>query len=488
MTRPRTDPRTVVGAVAFALLTAYLVVDGTTGTGPVYAFWTTVPIIDVAVGMVSLGAARKPGIAKAERRLWHTLAAQCVVMVVGDVTQAVQVWTASGTPIGTPGPITDVSNLIGTIPALIVLLRYPVPADSWSVRLRYLLDAASVALGAGVLMFFVMSYTLPAIDSASSRLFGSMVLAVSSFAATKLALSGALRIRARAAVPIVAGTLLQGYAYGMLGAGPNLHVALAGLAAAAGLLWTGVRIHRVDSAPAPDPARARRRYSLLPYLTLFVIFGLVPFANAAHKPVDFWVVIGALFVITCLVVVRQVLALRENGTLLHRLDTSLLEARGLQEQLRHQATHDALTGLANRALFDERLDAVTGPAAVLLVDLDGFKSINDTHGHHAGDAILTAVARRLRRCVPAPATAARIGGDEFAVLLPGADEPTARLLAGRFTALLDEPVAVDGVVLRAEASIGVAAGAVPAGTAPATLLREADAAMYARKHRTRVPA
>jgi diguanylate cyclase (GGDEF)-like protein len=161
-----------------------------------------------------------------------------------------------------------------------------------------------------------------------------------------------------------------------------------------------------------------------------------------------------------------VLALRENATLLHRLDDSLLEARGLQEQLRHQATHDALTGLANRALFDERLDAVTGPAAVLLVDLDGFKSINDTHGHHAGDVILTAVADRLRRCVPASATAARLGGDEFAVLLPGADEPTARLLVDRFTALLDEPVAVDGVVLRAEASIGVAAGTVSAGPRP----------------------
>jgi len=476
----------VVGALAFALLSAYLVADGTTGTGPVYAFWTAVPFIDVALAAASFGASRKPGITRAERRLWRTLAVPYVFVVAGDVTQAVHVWTAPGTPIGTPGPITDVCNLIGTIPVLIVMLRYPVPTDGWSVRLRYLLDAASVALGGGVLMFFLTSYTLPVIDSAGSRLFGSVVLAVSSFAATKLTLSGAIRMRARAAVPIVAGTLLQGYAYGMLGSGPNLHLPLAGMAGAGGLLWLGIRIHQLDSAPAPDRARARRRYSLLPYLTLFVMFGLVPFANAAHEPVDFWVVIGALFVITCLVVVRQVLALRENGTLLHRLDASLLEARHLQEQLRHQATHDALTGLANRALFDERLDAVTGPAAVLLVDLDGFKSVNDTHGHHAGDAILVAVAGRLRRCVPASATAARLGGDEFAVLLPGADEPTARVLADRFAALLDDPVAVDGVVLRAEASIGVAAGAVSAGTSPATLLREADAAMYARKHRARL--
>src|SRR5262245_17012612 len=110
MTRPRhTDPRLVVGALAFALLTAYLVADGTTGTWPVYAFWTAVPFIDVAVGLVALGAARKKGITKAERRLWRTLAAQAVVMIVGDLTQAVQVWTATGAPIGTPGPVTDLS-------------------------------------------------------------------------------------------------------------------------------------------------------------------------------------------------------------------------------------------------------------------------------------------------------------------------------------------------------------------------------------------
>jgi diguanylate cyclase len=481
MTRLRpADARTVVGTLAFVLLAAYLVADGITG-GPVYVFWTAVPFVDVAVGLAALGASRKPGIPKAERRLWRTLAAQCVVMVVGDLTQAVLVWTAAGAPAGTPGPVTDLCNLLGTIPILVVLLRYPVPIDGWSVRLRYLLDAASVAVGAGVLMFFLMSYTFLVIDSEASQLFGAVVLAMTAFAATKLALTGALAIRARAALPVVAGTLLQGYAYGLLGAGPDVHLALAGLMASAGMLWFGVRLHSLDAAPRTDAARAQRRYSLLPYLTLFVMFGLVPFAAQGTDDADFWVVIGALFVITCLVMVRQVLALRENSTLLTRLDQSLLEARGLHEQLRLQATHDALTGLANRALFDERLEASTGPAAVLLVDIDAFKAVNDTYGHHAGDAVLVAVADRLRRCVPPSATAARLGGDEFAVLLPGADAAAARLLADRFTAKLGEPVLVDGQPLRAGASVGVAAGTGSAtGVA---LLREADAAMYATKRR-----
>jgi diguanylate cyclase (GGDEF)-like protein len=485
----RTDPRTVVGTLVLVVLTTYLLADSTTGVGPVRVFWSAIPLVDVAIGVVALGAARKPGIAAAERRLWRTVVAQCVVMVIGDGTQAVLVWTAAATPSGTPGPVTDLCNLIGMIPVLFVLLRYPVPADSRSVRLRYLLDAASVAVGAGVLMYFLMSYTLPVLDTAASRAFGAGVLAMSSFAATKLTLSGAVPMRPRAALPIVAGSLLQGYAYGLLGSGPQVHLALAGMMAAAGLMWTGVRLHQLDTTPRRDAAPVRRRYSLLPYVTLFVMFGLVPAVAAGDgRDLDFWVVIGALFAITCLVVVRQVLALLENATLLTRLDQSLLEARGLHEQLRHQATHDALTGLANRALFDERLDASTGAAAVLLVDLDGFKEINDTYGHHAGDAVLVAVADRLRRCVPASATAARLGGDEFAVLLPGADAAAARGLADRFTALLADPVHVDGRPLHARASVGVAAGGTgPDGTGSGgtvsggALLRDADGAMYAVK-------
>ncbi|MDG6104254.1 diguanylate cyclase [Dactylosporangium aurantiacum] len=156
------------------------------------------------------------------------------------------------------------------------------------------------------------------------------------------------------------------------------------------------------------------------------------------------------------------------------------QARLLQDELRHQATHDGLTGLANRALFDARLAAAAEHqvAAVLLVDLDDFKAINDTHGHHAGDAVLVGVAERLAASVPAGGTAARIGGDEFAVLLPGCDVRDADAVARRFLDLLDVPVPVDGHRLPVRASVGVVDGDPRAAEA---LLQRADARMYAVK-------
>jgi diguanylate cyclase (GGDEF)-like protein/PAS domain S-box-containing protein len=155
------------------------------------------------------------------------------------------------------------------------------------------------------------------------------------------------------------------------------------------------------------------------------------------------------------------------------------DALGLQNRLRHQATHDSLTGLPNRALFSERLDEAIGePLALLLIDLDGFKAINDTYGHPAGDTLLVAVASRLRRCVRPEDTPARLGGDEFAVVLPGADREEAEHVARRLAALLTETVAVDGVLLTVQASIGIATGPTDD---PELLMRNADEAMYASK-------
>ncbi|NAZ87268.1 diguanylate cyclase, partial [Kineococcus sp. T90] len=162
---------------------------------------------------------------------------------------------------------------------------------------------------------------------------------------------------------------------------------------------------------------------------------------------------------------RQSVTLAENRDLVRRL-------RASEAELRHRVGHDALTGLPNRALLHERLAraAAAGPAGVLLVDLDGFKRVNDTLGHAAGDALLVEVARRLRAAVPEPGTVARLGGDEFAAVLPVPDasaEAAAREVAARVVAALRAPYEPGGVrVDHVGASVGTACSA-RAGTADA---------------------
>ncbi len=159
----------------------------------------------------------------------------------------------------------------------------------------------------------------------------------------------------------------------------------------------------------------------------------------------------------------------------------------LEEQLTRQAFHDGLTGMANRALFRDRLDQALarsgrslGVLAVLLVDLDGFKQVNDSLGHDAGDELLKVVAERFESELRPSDTLARLGGDEFAVLIDGAHESQASSVATRLLSSLAEPVWIAGRELSVGASIGVALH--PGGTARSEdLLRHADVAMYAAK-------
>jgi diguanylate cyclase (GGDEF)-like protein len=168
-----------------------------------------------------------------------------------------------------------------------------------------------------------------------------------------------------------------------------------------------------------------------------------------------------------------------------RLGRKLAELREIQKELEHQAFHDPLTGLANRLLFMDRigyaLSRRTGNAALLYIDLDDFKPINDTLGHEVGDELLRIVARRLRSSLRTADTAARLGGDEFAVLLVDIQEEHAGIVADRIMRALSEECTLMGTTARISASMGMAFA--DSGTMEADdLVRNADAAMYVSKH------
>jgi diguanylate cyclase (GGDEF)-like protein/PAS domain S-box-containing protein len=158
-----------------------------------------------------------------------------------------------------------------------------------------------------------------------------------------------------------------------------------------------------------------------------------------------------------------------------------------EEQLRHQALYDGLTGLPNRMLFHDRVKHALTEArrdnqklALLMLDLDRFKEINDTLGHAAGDEVLREVAWRLSRVTRGSDSIARLGGDEFSILLRNASESDAAVVVSRVSSCLEEPIIVQDLPLRVDASIGLAAFPRDGGDAD-LLIQHADVAMYAAK-------
>lgn len=172
-----------------------------------------------------------------------------------------------------------------------------------------------------------------------------------------------------------------------------------------------------------------------------------------------------------------------NGqpTMAYGMQQDVTDRRCVEDEVRWIANHDPLTGLANRTLFQQHLEAAcqSAGAVLLLVDLDRFKTVNDTLGHPTGDALLRAVAGRLRKAAPPGATVARLGGDEFALLIPcltGDVEP----LAGQLVDLLSRPFLLLGHVVEVGASIGMAVAPADAQDAE-MLVRAADLALYGAK-------
>jgi diguanylate cyclase (GGDEF)-like protein/PAS domain S-box-containing protein len=173
-----------------------------------------------------------------------------------------------------------------------------------------------------------------------------------------------------------------------------------------------------------------------------------------------------------------------HGLVLNTRDVS--ERKQLEDQLTHQAYHDGLTGLANRTRFTQRVESALArgggtDVAVLFIDLDDFKNVNDSLGHAAGDQLLIAAAKRLRTCLRPSDTAARFGGDEFAILLEDlAEVENAAAVASRVLDMLHQPFGLQGRTIPIKASVGVAVGR-PGVEDAEELLRNADVAMYEAK-------
>ena len=244
---------------------------------------------------------------------------------------------------------------------------------------------------------------------------------------------------------------------------------LAGLILLGGAALVGFPHSEPDLGPARVPPRVALWLPYVPLLIASVVGTVYLLPRPGSAPA-----LGVALLLVTAVLVRQYLVVAEN--------------RRLLVMVADQALRDPLTGLVNRALFYDRLTHALqlqnrgpGPLAVLMLDLNHFKLVNDTHGHQAGDALLMGIAERLLACLRTSDTVSRLGGDEFAILIEGGGESPS-VVAKRVLDAFDEPFAISGHELSIGCSVGLAvASAEDHDVSADTLLQQADVAMYSAK-------
>src|SRR5664279_2600451 len=247
-------------------------------------------------------------------------------------------------------------------------------------------------------------------------------------------------------------------------------------------------------APAAVDQLHRRRWMPVVALAGFVSPAILLLGTELHVAVDVKVLAATSILLIALVVLRVSWLLtrlvRQTGQLqerTHSLQAALTARELLEADLRYQAFHDSLTGLANRALLHDRVDhaltattRASGLVALIFCDLDGFKTVNDSLGHQHGDDLLIAASKRLQSVVRSGDTVARLGGDEFAILMDNIDDTAlATTVAERVVSVLRQPIELAGRSISVSVSVGIAFGDDTKSTE--LLLSEADAAMYEAK-------
>jgi diguanylate cyclase (GGDEF)-like protein len=441
--------------------------------------------VSLVLAVVSLRrVAETPRLAAPARRFWNQLALVTALCVVGMVVRGYDTLrtdaAAKDLPAGSVVPI-----IVALFIAVWALLRIPIGPRTPGDWIRLSLDGATVVLGASIFLWYLALGPMLTNDSRLGAVWAPLAIGACCLACLsatlKVILAGTGPVDQDALRLLGIGLLVGGVSCGTATiVMPSMSVVPGYLflpMISALLILAGDQQRRAVRQPSSGPRRRSRPYSLLPYVAVAATDVLLVVATAGPADSRRHVVVAGAITITGLVVVRQLVVFVDNERLVKQL-------REREDQLSHQASHDALTRLANRDLFSERVAAALADGsalAILLVDLDDFKTINDTLGHHVGDTLLAAVARRVESSVRPECTVARLGGDEFAVLVPNARGDAADSAAEQVLASLTGPLVVDGYRLLVRASIGIAM-ARP-GDGPGTLLRNADIAMYAAKER-----
>jgi diguanylate cyclase (GGDEF)-like protein len=468
---------TLVGAVLFVLFEDDRVRQ-------VQVFWWAQVPMDVAL---AYGAWRLRDVVARYRRFWSAIAFSGCSFTLGDGFQAVHTLVLPATASTNGGPVQSGFFAVGMSCNVLACLLFPQGIRTARERLVFWLDAATVLVAGGVMAWCFAVYPMDEhVDRVTATITAALVV-VGAFSATKVALVPRPPMARIAAWPMVAAPVVQGIAAFL--PGPFQHedrwYVFIVLLMPSLLIAVGPRIQEVTArVDGPLGSPKRKPYSLLPYGMIALTFVVFVLALPVDVSARLWGATAGIAVITALVAGRQLIAFQDNMLLIRRLDVALEQQLDQEVLLREQATTDGLTKLANRSRFVAELDdAIAGGAApaVLLIDLDDFKTVNDTMGHAAGDALLVEVAGRLRAAVREHDLVARLGGDEFTILLPYAGSDVAGRVADEIQQRLSEPWNLEGQPVTTRASIGVAC--YQPGDEPSTVLSSADIAMYEAKQR-----